>query len=91
MIDFCHSENLIYVPVLVPMGRYLKSYFSDDFLDVFLYKNVFGVGIKENDIIDCLACHDLENDELYFNGLFLNGVGSRIMTNIILERLKARV
>ena len=88
MIDFCDKENLHYVPLIVPMGTHLKSYFSKEFLDVFLYKNIYESGIKKNDIIDCLSYRELEDDELYYNGLFLNDVGSNIMTNIILKSLK---
>lgn len=86
MKKYCDEQGYQYIPVIPPMSRYLKSYFSDSFLDEVLYKNIerAGIGVE---CIDYLQDDRFENMDMYLNGLFLNKYGSSKLTKDLMLRI----
>lgn len=86
MKKYCDEQGYQYIPVIPPMSRYLKSYFSDSFLDEVLYTNIerAGIGVE---CIDYLQDDRFDDMDMYLNGLFLDKYGSIKLTKDLMSRI----
>lgn len=86
MKKYCDEQGYQYIPVIPPMSRYLKSHFSDSFLDEVLYTNIerAGIGVE---CIDYLQDDRFDDMDMYLNGLFLDKYGSIKLTKDLMSRI----
>ena len=84
---FCLEKNIQYYAVVLPISKYLNSFFSKQFLDVFLFDNIKGTDIPEERVLNFLNDRQFGEMDLYTNGLFLNKIGRKKFTKIILNKI----
>ena len=76
---FCYDTGITYIPIIAPVCAEIRNGFSDEFLDGILYQPIKDSGCIDY-IIDYLDDERFSNISLYYDGLFLNEVGSKLLT-----------
>lgn len=84
--DFCDERGYQYFAVIIPINQYMKSFFSQQFLDEFLLNNIYSC-VDPYKVINCMEQKKFENVSLYQNGLFLNKKGREAVTEYVLSKI----
>ena len=90
LVDFCKSKSISYVAVLGPVSEYIRSFFSDEFINAFVRDNLQKAGVNRDNILDYYDCEKYSSMNNYTNGLFLTEDARRIFTKDIVNELKIR-
>lgn len=88
--EFCLGKKYRYFAVLTPLSEYMLSYFSTEFLDKFLYKNLNRSGIPQECILDYQRDSEFSKSTCYTNGLFLNTGCRKTFTKKVIGNLIKR-
>ena len=87
LIDFLQERGYNAVYVIPPVSSYLKEYFTDAFLEIYIYSYLKQVD-RNIPIIDFMKDKEFSDKELYFNSYYLNKRGSGMFTNKVISELK---
>lgn len=86
IIEECKSANLRPVLLIPPISNKLHSYFSQEFLEAFVYNNIKEISDAVV-LLDFLSDDTFGNDLFYSNGLFLKYEIASEFTREVLSRL----
>lgn len=88
MIDYCLENNFKPVVVVPPCSKEINDFFSDEYLDEILYKNIRLGNSKNILFLDYLKDKRFQDYRLYINSDMLNKKGREIFTKVVIEDLK---
>lgn len=71
-----------------PVSLELRERFSDEFLEMYFYKNISKTGKKADEIFDYWKDEELGQNKLYFNSDFMNEEGRKLFTQRIMEDVR---
>ena len=86
VVKECRSHSLIPIFLLPPVSKKLKSFFSEDFLDLFVYKNIGSVDDTIT-LLDYMQNEQFNDDNYFSNGLFLKKEYVQLFTRDVLKRI----
>lgn len=87
MLDFLEERGYRAVYVIPPASSFLKKYFTDAFMETYIYSYLRQVG-RDIPILDYLTGGEFQNKDLYFNSYYLNRRGARIFTQRVVTDLR---
>lgn len=85
IINFCIERDLKPVIVIPPMHPTLSSKFSESFRENYIYSFIRTANQKNVLFLDYIDDIRFREDKLYLNSFFLNEVGAKLFTNILLK------
>lgn len=84
--DYCQEKGFECYAVVCPVSEYIRTQFSQAFLDKFLYENLQKLKIPKDHILLHLDDNEFAGMENYLNGLFLTkSAQSKFTYNVIDE------
>lgn len=86
IIDFCIERSYIPVYVISPVTSYLSKYFTEKFMNIYIYKFLKDVN-RNIKLLDYSKDQTLTNSDLYFNSFFFNKKGANVFTEKVLKDL----
>lgn len=87
VVEVCYSNSLIPVFVLPPVSNTLQGYFSEEFLNYFLYENIKRVD-EAIPLLDYMKDKCFSDDDFFTNGLFLKEEYTKQFTKDVLLKLE---
>ena len=87
MLDFLKERGYRVAFVIPPVSRYLKEYFTDSFLEIYIYSFLKQID-RDVPTFDYLKSDDFEDKDLFFNSYYLNRRGSKSFTHRVISELK---
>jgi len=85
MIDFCLKRNLKPILILPPISKQLSSKFTVTSRENYIYSFVRNANIANVPFLNYIDNEELSNDKLFFNSYYLNNMGRKIFSKIILR------
>lgn len=86
IVEECINANLRPVLLIPPISRKLRSYFSSEFLDAFVYNNIKEISDAVI-LLDFLSDDKYSDDLFYSNGIFLKHEIAPEFTREVISRL----
>lgn len=85
MIGFCIERALKPIIVIPPIHPSLAAKFTDKFRENYIYSYIRAANQKKVLFLDYIDDIRFREDKLYLNSFFLNEVGAKLFTNILLK------
>lgn len=90
IIDECINLNFRPVILIPPISKKLRTFFSKEFLNVFVYDNIRDLSDRAT-VLDFLYNEDYGSSYLYSNGLFLKHEFASDFTRTVLAQLGYKI
>ncbi len=87
LLDFLKERGYRVVFVIPPVSGYLKKYFTDQFMKIYIYSYLRQV-CRDIPILNYMANSDFFDKDLYFNSYYLNKRGAGMFTHRVISDLK---
>lgn len=89
IIDYCLLHNFKPIIVILPVTKFLSSFFSDSFLENYIYSPI-KKAIRNNNVVfsDFLKDKRFTSEDLFFNSFFFNTKGRKAFTYFFIQHLK---
>lgn len=87
MVELCETHSLRPVFLIPPVADCLKKYISKEFLQAFVYDNLYSVQRDTVLVLDYYDVPEFGDYRLYSNADFMNGRGRRLFTKKVLQDL----
>lgn len=90
MIDFCYSNGLRPVVAILPVTKYLRSRFTDEFVEKYILGYINDANKAGAPVLNYLSDERFTESDLYINSFFFNTKGRKAFTKQFVEDLKAQ-
>lgn len=90
MIDYCCSEGLKPVVAILPVTNYLRSRFTDEFVEKYILGYIKDANKAGAHVLNYLSDERFTDSSLYINSFFFNSKGRKAFTKQFIEDLKAQ-
>lgn len=90
MIDYCNYNGFKPVVAILPVTKYLRSRFTDEFVEKYILGYINDANKVGAPVMNYLSDERFTNSKLYINSFFFNAKGRKAFTKQFVEDLKAQ-
>ena len=90
MIDYCFSNGYKPIVAILPVTKYLRSRFTDEFIEKYILGYINDANKAGAPVLNYLSDERFSDSDLYINSFFFNAKGRKAFTKQFVEDLKAK-